>query len=242
MRSRRSRPLVDVRPLRVLALLLVLTILGGGGYVAGRAMTDGPSGPPAGSADPAASAEGARPDLTPDTPTSGVRTPPSRSGDPRATATESSETPSPTTATIPSPRTTPTTPTPPSTSTASPSTAPEDPSESPSSTRSASPTATPSPTGPTSPTASADTTPPETTVSPDSLGLDALFLVSANEPATFACSLDGAAYTACGPELRLVDLAAGWHTLAVRATDAAGNTDPTPAASRWHSHKGGAED
>jgi hypothetical protein len=65
-----------------------------------------------------------------------------------------------------------------------------------------------------------------------------LFTLSANEPATFTCSLDGAAYAACGSRLRYLDLAAGWHTLAVRATDAAGNTDPSPAESTWHSNKG----
>ena len=64
------------------------------------------------------------------------------------------------------------------------------------------------------------------------------FTFSANEPATFTCSLDEAAYTSCGSPLRYLDLAAGWHTLAVRATDAAGNTDPTPAESSWHSDKG----
>jgi hypothetical protein len=77
-------------------------------------------------------------------------------------------------------------------------------------------------------------------VAEEFLAADAtLFTLSANEPATFTCSLDDAAYAACGSRLRYLDLAAGWHTLAVRATDAAGNTDPSPAESTWHSSKGG---
>jgi hypothetical protein len=34
----------------------------------------------------------------------------------------------------------------------------------------------------------------------------------------------------------------GWHTFAVRATDAAGNVDPNPAEVRWHATEGGSED
>jgi hypothetical protein len=87
--------------------------------------------------------------------------------------------------------------------------------------------------------ASADATPPDTHVSTASPTPDSVVAtLTASESATFACSLDGAAYQPCGSPQRYADLAAGWHTLAVRATDAAGNADPTPAESRWHSHKG----
>jgi hypothetical protein len=53
--------------------------------------------------------------------------------------------------------------------------------------------------------------------------------VSADEPASFVCSLDGGSYQPCGATTTFSDLDSGWHTLTVRATDQAGNTDPSPA-------------
>lgn len=50
---------------------------------------------------------------------------------------------------------------------------------------------------------------------------------------TLACSLDGAAYTTCASPAALSQLANGSHTFAIRATDAAGNVDPTPASRTW---------
>lgn len=61
----------------------------------------------------------------------------------------------------------------------------------------------------------------------------ALFWLSADEAASFACSLDGAAYSPCDSPMRYSDLDPGWHTFAVRAVDAAGNADPSPARTRW---------
>jgi hypothetical protein len=51
-------------------------------------------------------------------------------------------------------------------------------------------------------------------------------------PATFACSLDGAAPTTCTSPANYTGLAAGNHTFNVSAT-AAGGADPTPAVATW---------
>jgi hypothetical protein len=84
----------------------------------------------------------------------------------------------------------------------------------------------------------ADTTPPETTISSGPAALvnvsSASFAFSASEAgATFACSLDGAAFMACSSPTSYSGLADGSHSFQVRATDAAGNTDATPAARSW---------
>lgn len=60
---------------------------------------------------------------------------------------------------------------------------------------------------------------------------DATFEFSSNEPdATFECSLDEAPFTACPQTVVFTGLAEGSHTLQVRARDAAGNVDETPAS------------
>ncbi|MFP5452315.1 MAG: M4 family metallopeptidase, partial [Thermoleophilia bacterium] len=48
--------------------------------------------------------------------------------------------------------------------------------------------------------------------------------------ATFACSLDGAAFVPCSSPRQSTSLTEGPHTFEVRATDAAGNTDASPAS------------
>jgi hypothetical protein len=53
--------------------------------------------------------------------------------------------------------------------------------------------------------------------------------VSADEPATYQCSLDGGSFEACGASTTFSGLDRGRHRLTVRAVDGAGNTDPTPA-------------
>jgi hypothetical protein len=56
----------------------------------------------------------------------------------------------------------------------------------------------------------------------------------ASEPgATFACTLDGGAPEACTSRWTYRGLKRGRHTFSVAATDAAGNTDPTPAISNF---------
>jgi hypothetical protein len=61
----------------------------------------------------------------------------------------------------------------------------------------------------------------------------ASFAFTSSEPgSTFECSLDGASFAACGSPLEL-KAGKGKHVFEVRAVDAAGNVDPTPAAQRW---------
>ena len=55
---------------------------------------------------------------------------------------------------------------------------------------------------------------------------------SADEPATFECKLDAAAFAACTPPRQLSGLADGSHTFTVRATDRAGNVSD-PVAKTW---------
>jgi len=57
----------------------------------------------------------------------------------------------------------------------------------------------------------------------------AFTFASATPGATFQCSLDDGAFAACASPFTVPPLAAGDHTFAVRALDAAGNADPTPA-------------
>ena len=82
-----------------------------------------------------------------------------------------------------------------------------------------------------------DNTPPDTTLSSHpaattSLG-SATFEFTSEFGATFACSLDSAAFADCASPTTYNALGSGVHTFQVRATDAAGNVDPTPASFTW---------
>jgi len=84
----------------------------------------------------------------------------------------------------------------------------------------------------------ADTTPPDTTIdsgpSGTSSSASASFGFSASEAgSTFQCRLDGSAWAACSSPKAYASLADGSHTFDVRATDAAGNTDGSPASRTW---------
>ncbi len=57
----------------------------------------------------------------------------------------------------------------------------------------------------------------------------ATFSYHSTEPGTFACQVDGNAFATCGASFTTPPLTDGVHRFAVAATDAAGNTDPTPA-------------
>jgi HYR domain len=83
-----------------------------------------------------------------------------------------------------------------------------------------------------------DRTSPETTMSaaPSSsvASSSAEFSFSSPEAgASFECSLEGGAFASCSSPQSYAGLGDGTHSFAVRAIDAAGNADPTPAAHTW---------
>jgi hypothetical protein len=86
----------------------------------------------------------------------------------------------------------------------------------------------------------ADTTPPNTTIVSGPSGTvksrDATFTFSSTEAnSTFQTRLDNGIWEANGAATSksYTNLANGTHTFAVKATDAAGNTDLTPASRSW---------
>jgi hypothetical protein len=83
-----------------------------------------------------------------------------------------------------------------------------------------------------------DTTAPNTDIlagpSGSTASTTAIFSFSADDPAaTFECSLDGEALSSCTSPKTHTGLGEGAHAFDVRATDQAGNTDPTPAIRSW---------
>ena len=87
------------------------------------------------------------------------------------------------------------------------------------------------------PAPAGDTAAPETTITagpkPKTKTKTASFVFSSSEPgSSFQCSLDDGPFEPCtSPED--VKVKKGKHTFEVRATDAAGNTDPAPATRAW---------
>jgi hypothetical protein len=97
----------------------------------------------------------------------------------------------------------------------------------------------PSPPPSPSPAPSPDTNAPDTMItagpadSSSTTDTSASFSFTADEPATFQCSLDTATPSACTSPAGYTGLAAGAHSFSVQATDTAGNTDQSPATRSW---------
>ena len=86
-----------------------------------------------------------------------------------------------------------------------------------------------------------DLTPPNTTITSGPPAVDLLTVATfeftgtdnRNDPLVFECALDGVAFNSCTSPDQWSDLVRGDHVLLVRARDAAGNYDPTPARYEW---------
>ena len=82
-----------------------------------------------------------------------------------------------------------------------------------------------------------DTAAPDTTIDTGPSGTvgstGPTFTFSSEPGATFECRLDAGSFSSCTSPRNYTGLADGSHTFSVRATDAAGNTDPGPATRTW---------
>jgi len=83
-----------------------------------------------------------------------------------------------------------------------------------------------------------DTTPPDTLLGSGpasvTIATTASLTFTATEPgSTFECSLDASSWSVCASPKTYSSVAEGSHTFRVRATDAAGNTDASPATHNW---------
>ena len=88
------------------------------------------------------------------------------------------------------------------------------------------------------PRPTSDLLPPETQINSGPSGTvttgDASFTFAASDTgSTFQCRVDAGTWASCSSPKAYSGLANGWHTFDVRATDAAGNTDASPATRTW---------
>ncbi|HYU60172.1 MAG TPA: S8 family serine peptidase [Solirubrobacterales bacterium] len=101
-----------------------------------------------------------------------------------------------------------------------------------------SPSPSPAPPSPSpAPQPAGDTNPPDTQITAGpkrkTSKRRASFSFASSEPgSSFECKLDGEGFVPCDSP-QAVKVSRGRHTFEVRARDAAGNTDPTPAEARW---------
>jgi hypothetical protein len=96
----------------------------------------------------------------------------------------------------------------------------------------------PAPSPPSAPPPPPDETPPGTKIESGPSGTThketATYRFSATETSSFRCKLDDRAWYSCTSAQVFRGLGDGRHTFEVKATDAAGNVDPTPARRIWH--------
>ena len=83
-----------------------------------------------------------------------------------------------------------------------------------------------------------DASAPDTSISAGPSGTTtatsaSLSFASSESGSTFECRLDGSAWGACSSPKAYTGLASGAHSFEVRAIDAAGNVDATPASRAW---------
>ena len=83
-----------------------------------------------------------------------------------------------------------------------------------------------------------DTTAPNTTITdqpsnPSNSSSASFSFESTETGSTFECQIDGGGFSSCTSSESYTGLADGSHTFEIRATDAAGNTDPTAASYTW---------
>jgi hypothetical protein len=90
---------------------------------------------------------------------------------------------------------------------------------------------------PASRTFTVDTTPPQTTIDTGPSGTtndtSPSFSFSSEPGASFECRIDSGSWQSCSSPKAYSNLSDGSHTFDVRATDAVGNTDLTPASRTW---------
>ena len=98
----------------------------------------------------------------------------------------------------------------------------------------------PTPNGEPPPGDGADASPPDTTITEGPSGKTkkksatiAFSGTDARAVASFECRLDGGSFEPCTSPTTYSGLKKGKHTVEVRAVDAAGNVDPTPATRTW---------